>query len=81
MAFDLPNARECGGTVMALSISRVFRYIEHQQAFCLALGNVFIRCGLSCGGYNTSCPKNIPSQPVIWFWSLVLHVTRNITRQ
>ena len=79
LPFNLADSRESGGPVITLIISCVLRYIEHFKPHGLAFGDVLVRCFLP--GRYSSCPKNIPSQPVIWFGSLLLHVTRNITRQ
>ncbi len=78
----MPNAMKREGTI-ASSISAMLRYIESLQPLCLAFGDVPVGSfeGRKILAYPGSWVRNSPSQCVIWLGSLLLHVTRNITRQ
>ncbi len=80
MPLDLADACESRGPVLPVSIAGVLRYIESFKALAFPLRYVFIGGSGNLWAYS-SCPKNIPSQAVNWFGSLLLHVTRNMTRQ
>ena len=78
----MPNAMKREGTI-ASSISAMLRYIESILPLSLAFGDVPVSSfeGRESLAYPYSWSRNSPSQCVIWLGSLLLHVTRNITRQ
>lgn len=74
---DLADPGKFGISLESIIASK-FRYIEQVSSLLFLVKYVFL-CSRKWIGY--SCPRNCPSHWVICCGSLLLHVTRYITRQ